>query len=203
VGHSVGIMGIRLPTFDGIHGLTFSVRRGLFYVSPVLLFGLYFAVRRVISRRDWALTAGLAVIGVLLFMNAGYYMWWGGAAAGPRHLIPGMAFVAAGVAFLPPRPGRVLSIAVLVLATASVLNALAIALVGVEAPERGDLLRDFVWSRIRDARIASLNGASNLGLKMGLPAAGSVLPILAWMAGGFLYLVRQIRRGRASWRFPE
>lgn len=199
-GHSGGFMGLRLPHLEGLFGLTFGVRRGLFYVSPVAALGLVLALRRTIRCRDWAMGAGLAVLGVLLLLNAGYYMWWGGAAVGPRHLIPGMVFLAAGVAFLPafgrPWLGRVL----VLLAVVSVLNALAIAFVGVEAPEHGDVLREFVWARMRSGRIAALSGASNLGLKMGLPAVGSVLPLLAWVVAGFLYLDRQVRGAGAPRR---
>jgi hypothetical protein len=199
-GHSAGLMGIRLPRLEGLFGLTFSLRRGLFYISPVALAGLIFVVVRVSRKRDWALGAGLSVLAALLAMNAGYYMWWGGAAAGPRHLIPGMAFAAAGVAFLPtlgrPWLGRVIG----VLAAVSVLNALAIALVGVEAPERGDVLRDFVWARMRAGRIADLSGASNLGLKVGLTRVGSVVPLVVWVIVGYLYLLRQLSLGRATAR---
>jgi hypothetical protein len=200
-GHAAGLMGIRLPHFEGLFGLTLSVRRGLFYVSPVLALGLVFLARTIWRHRDWALGAGLSVLLALLALNAGYYMWWGGAAAGPRHLIPGMAFLAAGIAFLPsygrPWLGRI----VVLVALASALNAFAIALVGVEAPERGDVLRDFAWARMGAGRIAAMNGASNLGLKVGLPAVGSVIPLLAWVAVGFAYLWRQLAQGDARTRF--
>jgi hypothetical protein len=199
-GHSGGIMGIHLPRLEGLLGLLVSVRRGLFYVAPILLVGLALAARNTWRRKDWAFGAGLSALGVLLFLNAGYYMWWGGAAAGPRHLIPGMAFAAAGVAF-PVRPHRRwLGALMTLLAAISVANAIAIALVGVEAPERGDVLRDFVWKRIGDGRIAALPGASNFGIRMGLSPIASVLPLLAWITLGVLYLRRQIRRASAEAR---
>jgi hypothetical protein len=199
-GHASGFMGIHLPRLEGLLGLTISERRGLFYVAPIALPALIFALRAVIRRRDWAVGAGLGVLGVLLALNAGYYMWWGGAAAGPRHLIPGMAFLGAGVALLPAVGRRWTAPALLLLGTISVANAFAIALVGVEAPERGNLLRDFVWARMGAGRIASLNGASNLGLEMGLSPVESVIPLLAWLLVGFLYLYGQLRRGTARAR---
>jgi hypothetical protein len=156
--------------------------------------GLVLALRRALRCRDWAVGAGTSVLLVLLMLSAGYYMWWGGAAAGPRHLIPGVAFLAAAVVFIP-LIGRPWSVrAIVVLAGASILNALATALVGVEAPERGDVLRDFVWARMQAGRIAGLSGASNLGLKAGLSAMGSVLAIVAWVALGYVYLNRQLRK---------
>jgi hypothetical protein len=200
-GHASGVMGIHAPRLDGLWGLTVGVRRGLFYVAPLTLIGIVFALRNTWKRRDWAFGAGLAVLGILLFLNAGYYMWWGGASAGPRHLIPGMAFAAAGIAFYSRARQPWLAPVVLALAALSVANAVAIALVGVEAPERGDLLRDFVWKRIADGRIAALPGASNLGMQMGLSPIASVLPLLAWLGFGVLYLRRQIRQGSARVRY--
>jgi hypothetical protein len=112
-----------------------------------------------------------------------------------------MAFAASGVVFYSRRRSAWLSPLVLVLAAVSIANAVAIALVGVEAPERGDLLRDFVWKRFADGRIAALPGASNLGIRMGLSPVASVVPLLAWLVLGFAYLRRQIRRGSASARY--
>jgi hypothetical protein len=201
-GHASGIMGIHPPRLEGLWGLTVGLRRGLFYVAPLTLVGVVLAVRHTWKRRDWAFGAGLSVLGILLGLNAGYYMWWGGASAGPRHLIPGMAFAAAGVVFYSRRRSAWLSALIVALAAVSVANAVAIALVGVEAPERGDLLRDFVWKRFADGRIAALPGASNLGMRMGLTPVASVLPLLAWLGLGFVYLRRQLRRGSASARYP-
>jgi hypothetical protein len=200
-GHASGLMGIHAPRLEGLWGLTVGFRRGLFYVAPLTLIGIVLALRHTWRRRDWAFGAGLSVLGILLVLNAGYYMWWGGASAGPRHLIPGMAFAAAGVAFYSRRRLAWLSPLILVLAAVSIANAVAIALVGVEAPERGDLLRDFVWKRFADGRIAALPGASNLGIRMGLSTVASVVPLLVWLVLGFAYLRRQIRRGSASARY--
>jgi hypothetical protein len=199
-GHSSGLMGIHLPRLEGLTGLLFGVRRGLFYVAPVTLLGLALALRNTWKRKDWAFGAGLSVLGALLLLNAGYYMWWGGAAAGPRHLIPGMAFAAAGVAFRMPKGRLFLAPAIGVLAAVSAANAVATALVGVEAPERGDVLGDFVWKRIAEGRIAAMPGASNLGIRMGFSPIVSVLPLLLWMGVGILYLRRHIRHASARSR---
>jgi hypothetical protein len=195
-GHAIGLLGVHLPHWDGAFGLTFGVRRGLFYMAPVLAVALVLAVRYVIRRRDWAMGAGLVVLGALFFMNAGYYMWWGGASAGPRHLIPGLAFLALGLVpvLRSKRPWlRWLGAA---LAIISIANCVAVTLVGIEPPEFADLLRSWVWPRVRDAKFASMNGASNLGLKLGLPPVASVLPLLAWGVVGYEYLLSQSPRSR-------
>jgi hypothetical protein len=82
--------------------------------------------------------------------------------------------------------------ATLLLAVMSTLNMLAIAAVGLEAPERGDVLLDFVYPRLLEGRIAMLSGASNLGLELGLVRAASLIPLLAWLILGGYVLARQV-----------
>jgi hypothetical protein len=195
-GHQIGVLGVHLPHWDGAFGLTFGLRRGLFYMAPVLALALVFAVRYVVRRRDWTTGAGLLVLGALFFMNAGYYMWWGGASAGPRHLIPGLAFLAIGLAAVFRSKYRWLRWIGGTLAVISIANCVAVTLVGIEPPEFADILRGWVWPRLRDAKFASMNGASNLGLKLGLPAVASVLPLLAWGLLGYEYLLSQSPRSR-------
>jgi hypothetical protein len=195
-GHEIGILGVHLPHWDGALGLTFGERRGLFYIAPVLLLGLILTVRYVARRKDWTVGAGLLVLGSLFFMNAGYYMWWGGASAGPRHLIPGLAFLSIGLVPVLRSKRRWLRWLGGTLAVISVANCVAITLVGIEPPEFADILRSWVWPRLRDARFASMNGASNLGLKLGLPPVASVLPLLAWGLVGYEYLLSQSPRSR-------
>jgi hypothetical protein len=74
----------------------------------------------------------------------------------------------------------------------SAFNMLAVCAVGIEAPERGDLLLDFVYPRLFDGRIAQLSGASNLGIELGLMRAASVIPLLAWFVLGGYILARQL-----------
>jgi hypothetical protein len=170
------------------------VRRGFFYVSPVALLALLFAARVAVRRRDWAVGALLSVLLGLLFLNAGYYMWWGGAAAGPRHLIPGMAAVAVGVALLAGARPRWVRWVTGALAILSIANAIAVTAVGLEAPERRDLLKEYAWPTLAKGRVSALSGASNLGIKLGLPPLASLAPIVVWLGGGYVYLWLQLRR---------
>jgi len=187
-GHASGVLGIHPPTLAGSYGLLLGVRRGLFYVSPLAVFGVMFGIQHARRRKDLAFGAGLAALGALFVLNAGYYMWWGGAAAGPRHLVPGLAFLAVGVATglrLRFRWARRLT---LVLGLVSVANMLALTAVGMEAPEQGDILGAYAWRRLLAGGIASHAGASNLGVKLGLGGLASLLPLLLWGVGGFAYL---------------
>jgi hypothetical protein len=190
-GHAHGLLGINLPRLEALLGLSVSTRRGLFYLSPVLGVGFLMGAWRAVRTRDSTLVIGLACFLVLLCLNAGYYMWWGGASAGPRHLVPGVACVVAGVATALRRRRLWLTVLTLGLAVISTLNGLSITLVGLEAPELGNVLQSYVWPALRAGRFSVGHGASNIGIKFGLASALSPLPLLIWLTFGYWYLVRQ------------
>jgi hypothetical protein len=191
-GHAQGFLGVNAPRWEGLFGLTFGTRRGLFYLAPVLLLGLLLGVRRALRTRDFTWGLGIASFILLLLLNAGYYMWWGGAAGGPRHLIPCIAMLGAGTAVLL-RKGVLWKVVTIALAAVSIANAVALTSVGLEAPEQGDILRDFVWQRVWDGEVVTANGATNLGLELGLPSTYSLLPLGVWLCAGYWYLSRHIR----------
>jgi hypothetical protein len=182
-GHARGLMGVGWPSAEALWGLWFSPSRGLAVVAPVSVagvVGLVVAVRR--RRSDRALAAlGLAFVALLL-ANAGYYMWWGGASAGPRHLLPVLPVLAVGIATAWESPAArpvvaglgALSVGVMVLFAA----------VGLEAPEQVPVLTRYLFTAFSEGRLAAHAGASNLGVRLGLPVAGSLGPLLAWLLLG-------------------
>jgi hypothetical protein len=198
-GHASGLLGLHLPSIDGLWGLTFGVRRGLFYLAPLMLLAVVRTIRMAIRRADTSVQAGLAALLGLLLLNAGYYMWWGGAAMGPRHLIPGITFLGAGIASSFRSRYLWLRSLATVLAAVSVCFCTAATLVGIEAPEHGDLLQHWVLRRVREAAF-NLSSGSNLGIKLGLSPALSVLPLLLWMTVGFFYLLGHTRSRAARQR---
>jgi hypothetical protein len=78
------------------------------------------------------------------------------------------------------------------LALVALANMLAITAVGLEAPEHGDVLRDFVYERVASGKLAALSGASNLGIEFGVVRGGSLGPLLVWLLVGAHILFRQI-----------
>ena len=86
--------GLGAPSLEAVLGLTLGLRRGLFIYSPLLIWFTWRSLSGATGQglRHQALTltrsplAGLGVAMVLFFSC--YYMWWGGWAYGPRHLIP-------------------------------------------------------------------------------------------------------------------
>ena len=188
-GHQRGLMGISLPSGEALFGLLISPNRGLLWVAPISLLGLVGLVLWLREKRtsDPTSVAFAFAFVALLLANAGYYMWWGGASAGPRHLVPMLSVLSLGVAHVWQRkhgPALVLPIA-----TVSIAISVAFAAVGLEAPESGNLLTDFLLPRLLRGEVSSLPSATNLGVLIGLPRALSLAP---WLI--FLVLV-----GRAIW----
>lgn len=189
-GHASGLLGIRLPTLPALWGLTFGRLRGLFYVSPLALLLVIGACARA-RARDRAALAAVCGFVALLLVNGSYYMWWGGAAAAPRHLVPALGLLGLGLPWVWRHDWS--RAALLVLGAIAAVNMLAISAVGLEAPEHGDVLRDFVYARLLSGKLAMLNGASNLGIELGVVRGGSLGPLMVWLLVGAHVLVRQVR----------
>jgi hypothetical protein len=99
---SQGFMGLHLPSAAITYHITFDPRFGVFWQSPVLLLsalGLYVAM----SQRKKLPEAAVAAysIGIMIAMNGGYYLWWGGSAFGPRLIIPALPFFIVPLALVP------------------------------------------------------------------------------------------------------
>lgn len=185
--------GIAAPDPRVVLEILFGSYRGLFYLAPVLLFapwGLVVLLRERGPLDRATITAAIAIVVAFVLLNAGYYMWDGGAAIGPRHVVPMLGMLALG--FAPaiatvPRAWAVLawvSAGQMLLATAAM----------PEAPQHGDPLWEFALGHVlgRDASTDAL--ASNLGLVLGLPSAASLLPLLVLWAWAWPVLRRAPRR---------
>jgi hypothetical protein len=101
-GMSQGFMGINRPHLSVLYRITIDPQFGLFWQSPILLLAPmgYFMAFRNSTRRAEVLLSLFAITGFLV-MNSGYYLWWGGHAFGPRHLIPALPFFIIPIALLP------------------------------------------------------------------------------------------------------
>lgn len=190
-GHARGWLGLRWPTAEALWGLTFGTRRGLFFVAPVTL-ALVIGLVGQSLRRDRSAQIALAACTTLVLANASYYMWWGGAAAGPRHLVPILGLLALGLPWLWQTPAR--RRVTWALAAVSLVNMLTICAVGVEAPAHGNVLFDFAYPRLLQGRVSAISGASNLGIELGIVRGGSLGPLLAWLVVGGHVLWQQLRQ---------
>jgi hypothetical protein len=97
---AVGFHGFTLPKLDQAFGLTFSVERGLFIYSPILLLafaGWAYGLRKKRSVFGFTLLSILIFLGLLLWM-ASFVDWYGGSSFGARYLVCALPFLAVGVA---------------------------------------------------------------------------------------------------------
>ncbi|WP_010185759.1 hypothetical protein [Sphingomonas sp. PAMC 26605] len=98
-GMNQGLFGLTYPKPAALFGITFGVRRGLFWVAPILLLGGVGVVKlvRAPATRDLGILC-VAMIVIVLSINASYAYWDGGASVGPRHSVPAIPFLALGLA---------------------------------------------------------------------------------------------------------
>lgn len=100
--HEESIMGIGVPSIFIFWYQTFQPAFGIFWQSPILFFSLpgwIFMVRSKAYRAEALLCFAAIFLYVLMF--SGYYMWWGGLAFTPRHLIPILPIFILPLAFVP------------------------------------------------------------------------------------------------------
>jgi len=124
---SRGFMGIYLPRLSALWEITFSVHRGLFFYSPVLLIGLAGLRHFRSSALRWEGLLLAAMIGGFLLFNAAYFEPDGGSCFGPRHIVPMLPFMIPPLAMLLARAGSALRDAVFFL----IVLSLAIATVAM------------------------------------------------------------------------
>ncbi len=181
--------GIGAPDPSALWQLLFGSYRGLFYLSPVLMlvaWGLPAALRE----RD-QLAATITAIGIVAFyvlLNAGYYMWDGGAAFGPRHMVPMLGLLMVGAAPALRAAPRLF----VVLAVIGAVHMLLGAAATPEAPQHGNPVWEHAWPRASGAEAAVPGRATNLGLLLGLPGLLSLIPLAAawWWAAPALKIER-------------
>jgi hypothetical protein len=144
-----GLFGIGVPNPTGVFAV-FAGNGGLLFASPVLVLAAVGLVR--LGRRfpAEAVVAGTVVI-LMLLVNAGYYLPYGGTSPGPRFFAPALPFLALG---LPDafawRPRLTLSLAVLSVATTT--------LVALTWTSGTLIMRQTVWGEV--ARVPSELGSS-------------------------------------------
>lgn len=189
---SHGLMGIGMPSLTVMFFQTFQPAMGLFWQSPALLMifpGAYYILH---DRRYWV-EGLLAVVIFIVYITitSGYFQWWGGYSAGPRHIIPMFPFLCFLLIFLPRRlfpwfTGlTVISIAQMLIVAASEV------VVPATPMDNFQKLGFFEYSTIYSFCLPELmNGKFtwNLGIDLlGLNGWASLVPVILAITGVLFY----------------
>jgi hypothetical protein len=188
--HSAGFMSLTYPHLDAVWGITFSLFRGLFVLSPLLLLVLpgFVMWHRSGKWRAEFFVALWSVFAMFLF-NASSIMWWGGFAIGPRYLLPGLPFMALAVAFAidPALRGEVkarpawFTLGVVALSAWSLVATWGMTLAEQAFPS--DAIRNNPYLEFALPNWLAGNIARNLGTIVGFRGLAGLLPLLAALAG--------------------
>jgi 4-amino-4-deoxy-L-arabinose transferase-like glycosyltransferase len=96
-----GLFGISHPTPHIVYEVLLGAYRGLLPISPLVILtpgGLILTAQA--STRRLAIVTAAGIAGFYVLLNVSYTYWEGGWFYGPRHLVPGLPFLALGLAIL-------------------------------------------------------------------------------------------------------
>ncbi len=201
---SQGLFGLKTPKLIPFLKLLFSPFRGLFFVSPFLVFAIagYFYMFKRTENDDLQSSVGmsrkrllgLSLTAVLCYilLNSSYLAWSGGAAYGPRHLIPAIPFFLIPIAYLfRARPRAYLPFAIIFVIYSVLFN-----LIGVSG---GPIAHEYLRNPVRDAALLYVitgNIYPNWGSLLGIHGLASLIPLgLIWL----ILLVVIFRSGYGLW----
>jgi len=176
--HHTGFMSLTWPHWKALWGITFSLFRGLFVFSPLLLLAMpgFVLWYRSGEHRPEFWCALTSVLAMFLF-NSSSIMWWGGFAVGPRYLLPMLPFMALPIVFVfrEWRERTWIRWLIIILYAWSLIATWGLTLGGQAFPP--DTLRnplvEYAWPNWQRGNIAR-----NLGMFLHLPGAISLLPLL-------------------------
>jgi hypothetical protein len=185
--------GVAMPDFSRMAELLAGGRRGLIWISPVMIaaaWSLVVSLRRPETRMP-AVAATLVMAWFLVF-NAGYTYWLAGATAGPRYLTPAAAMLALPLGLAWPSFGRWERRLTLGLLGISIAVNLVCTAVNMSPPEAlSNPLTQSIWPLL-------INGHVKSTMIFKLTGHDGLLDLVPWLAistvlGWLLW--REVRRG--------
>jgi hypothetical protein len=185
--------------------MTFSLFRGLFLLSPLLLLafpGLIIWWKNKAFRTE--LVVVLAIILAMGLFNSSSVMWWGGFAIGPRYFLPAVPFMTLPLGvFLSQNLKKIwASILTAVLAALSLVSTWGLTLAGQSFPP--DTIFD-PYTAYMIPNWQSGNIARNLGTLLGFHGVSSLVPLaitllLAALAWFFLSQSIPTKQKSTQWK---
>jgi hypothetical protein len=189
--HHTGFMSLTRPRLDALWGISFSLFRGVFFLSPFLLLavaGLWYFGRERTCRAEFL--ACLAIVTAFFLFNSSSVMWWGGFAVGPRYLVPMLPFLAFPMIFFLNRHGDKPWVKYVTYGSISV----SVLMVWMETISGQSFPYDSFMNPLLDyslPRALSGDVARNFGMLLGLSGWHSLLPLLALGVGAGWLMARE------------
>ena len=181
-----GFMGFRFPTPEALWGLTFSLYRGLFTLSPFLILaipGFVIWFRAQEYRAEFLTT--LASVVLLFVFISGMTTWSGNFSVGPRHLCAILPFLVVPIVFFLNRFRTWGHLVSLVLVLASLISVWVQTVSGQGFPDESV---PFPLLQFSLPRFLAGDIARNVGTILGLRRWFSLVPIVVVIVGGLLWL---------------
>ena len=192
---TLGVFGS--PHLGPLWGITFSEYRGLFFCSPVLLFAFLGVARMMRQRHLRPELLAIGAIVVLFFLvNASFNGWHGGAAFGPRYLVPIVPLLAIPMMFISDRVRLVW----LLIGALSIAINLAATAVDPMAPEEVPRpVTAYIVPTLLRGEINRSPDMGNLGEALfGKGQRASIWPALLWIVAGTALLLHAVEPKTAA-----
>jgi hypothetical protein len=182
-----GLFGIGMPSIEVLGKILVGLRRGLIWLSPVLVIAALGAVHMSLNPQQRG--RGLAVLGVVAFyllMNAGYHFWDGGWSTTPRHVTPMFPFLALALGLFyagASQPWRIATLATLgvsILVNLMIVSVDTVASEQFAAPLFQYIIPEFLKGNLKQATATMMLGINGFVALLPLLAVWAVLGWLAW-----------------------
>ncbi|MBZ0270443.1 hypothetical protein K8I61_00285 [bacterium] len=182
---SRGLFGIGAPSLSGLALILLSPAKGLFFYSPVLIFGVVGIARLWReSARDALLLGGSFFAYALIF--SGYFEAGGAASLGPRHLVPAIGALVIGAAYFVSKSNAAWRGA---FCGAGLISGLVVAFGTMVEPQMPDRVANPLHEFARPMLKAGV-GAGNI---LGLPVGAAVLLAMLLVAALWLFIAAHDR----------
>jgi len=196
-----GFYGIKLPKLQVAGSLLFGLKRGIFWISPILLLvpiALY-GQWKTPGKKGLAIMIAFIAASYLVWSSA-YVYWTAGASTGPRLITPMLPFLCLSLAFLWGKAGRVLKAIMLLFSAISFVISLMSVSVSmfIQNPSKIHLVSKYIVPKFLEAGhlktslivrliAPSFDGTSHMHL----------LPFYIILTVGFIYILWELHKYNA------
>jgi len=197
-GTKEGFYGIDSPRVRVVGRLLLGIKRGILWLSPLLLFVPYALYRQWKMPRMKGISLITIIIALYyLLWNSGYIYWTGGSTTGPRFLTPILPFVCLSLGILWSRAGKYLRAGMLVFFVISFFISLAsvsVSMMGVRTPKTNIVL-DYLIPNFLDAnKLKTSFVVRSISYSLNGNSHADLIPLYIILVLGLGYILWELKR---------